>query len=345
MNNPSRPDLQPLRDAIQPRDALTAKACRLRLTDPPGLGRLRQLAAWVAGAQGQDPPHPLDDVRVVALAGEHGVAAADQAFTPGHTVAAVRELASGAGPINALARLQDVRVRVLDLAVDADPTELPAGARAFTVRRGSGPIDQRDALTPQELSAAFTAGTQIADQEIDSGADLLVPVCLGAGSDIVAAAVVAVLLGLSALDVVGVPPGTDDESWARKVAAVRDASYRGRRVRTDALEVLQCVGSADVVALTGLLVQAAVRRTPVLLDGPLVCAGALAARRLVEGSQDWWLAAHRSSNPAHQRALDVLGLEPLIDLNISLGGVLDGGVGALTALGVLRSAVAVAELA
>jgi nicotinate-nucleotide--dimethylbenzimidazole phosphoribosyltransferase len=154
----------------------------------------------------------------------------------------------------------------------------------------------------------------------------------------VAAALVAALLDLQALDVVGTGTGVDDAAWARKVGALRDALYRARPVRDDPLAVLRTVGSADTAAMTGFLVQAAVRRTPVLLDGVVSCACALVARRLVDSASHWWLAGHRSTEPAQHRALDVLGLEPLVDLGMRLGE----GTGALAALPVLRAAQAMA---
>jgi nicotinate-nucleotide--dimethylbenzimidazole phosphoribosyltransferase len=337
----SAPDLAALREAVGLRDLEAASEARLRLDSlvkPLGsLGRLEQLASWLAGVQGQCPPRPLDDVRVVVFAGDHGIASAGvSAYPPDVTAAMVRTFLAGQAGVNALARLHGARVRVLDLGVDADTSDLPAAVTQHKVRRGSGSIDVEDALTVDEVEQAFAAGTTVADEEVDSGADLLVAGDMGIGNSTVAAALVAVLLDLQPLDVVGTGTGIDDAAWGRKVAALRDALYRARTVRTDPLAVLRTVGSADTAAMTGFLVQAAVRRTPVLLDGVVSCACALVARRLVESSSHWWLAGHRSTEPAQHRVLDVLGLEPVVDLGMRLGE----GTGALVALPVLRSAQA-----
>jgi nicotinate-nucleotide--dimethylbenzimidazole phosphoribosyltransferase len=123
------------------------------------------------------------------------------------------------------------------------------------------------------------------------------------------------------------------------VAALRDALHRSRRSQRNGLDLLRTTGSADTAAMTGFLLQAAARKTPVLLDGVVSCACALVGRRLVEDSRHWWLAGHRSTEPAQQRALDVLGLEPLVDLGMRLGE----GTGALVALPLLRSAQALCE--
>jgi nicotinate-nucleotide--dimethylbenzimidazole phosphoribosyltransferase len=334
-------DLTALRESVRLRDSDAASDTRLRLdglVKPLGsLGRLEQLATWLSGVQGCSPPRPLDEVRVVVFAGDHGIASSGvSAYPPEVTAAMVRTFLAGAAGVNALATLHGATVRVLDLGVDADTSDLPAAVTAHKVRRGSGSIDVEDALTQDEVERAFVSGMRVADEEVDSGADLLIAGDMGIGNTTVAAALVAVLLELGPLDVVGTGTGIDDDAWARKVAALRDATYRGRTVREDPLAVLRTVGSADTAAMTGFLVQAAARRTPVLLDGVVSCACALVARRLVDTASHWWLAGHRSTEPSQHRVLDVLGLEPLVDLGMRLGE----GTGALTALPILRAAQA-----
>lgn len=334
-------DLGALRSAIGLRDVEAASDTRLRLdglVKPLGsLGRLEQLAVWLSGAQGASPPRPLDDVRVVVFAGDHGIAREGvSAYPPEVTAAMVRTFVRGGAGINAVARLHGATVRVLDVGVDADLSDLQPAVTAHKVRRGSGRIDVEDALTQDEVEAAFAAGVAVADEEVDAGADLLVAGDMGIGNTTVAAALVAVLLQLSPLDVVGSGTGVDDAGWARKVAALRDAAYRARGLEADPVGVLRTVGSADTAAMTGFLLQAAVRRTPVLLDGVVSCACALVARRVADGASSWWLAGHRSTEPAQHRVLDVLGLEPLVDLGLRLGE----GTGALVALPLLRAAQA-----
>jgi nicotinate-nucleotide--dimethylbenzimidazole phosphoribosyltransferase len=135
--------------------------------------------------------------------------------------------------------------------------------------------------------------------------------------------------------VVGRGSGIDDVTWMRKLTAIRDALRRTRPFAADPLTLLAVGGGADVAALTGFLVQAAVRRTPVLLDGVVCSAAALLAAAIAPNAMDWWLAGHLSPEPAHRIALDRLGLIPVLDLGVRLGG----GVGALTALPLLRAAV------
>jgi nicotinate-nucleotide--dimethylbenzimidazole phosphoribosyltransferase len=337
-------DLAALRTAVGRRDDDAVDRARERLdtlVKPLGaLGRLEDVGAWLAGAQGTCPPRPLDDVRLVVLAGDHGVAARGvSAYPPEVTAAMVRTFVSGEAGVSVLARLHGVHVRVLDLGVDSD--DLPAEVTRFKVRRSSGSIDREDALSDDEVRAAFAVGTRVADEEVDSGADLLVAGDMGIGNSTIAAALVGGSLGLGALEVVGTGTGIDDTAWSHKVAALRDALYRAgahrpKSVRLAPLDLLRTERSADTAAMTGFLVQAAVRRTPVLLDGLVSCACALLAHRVAEDAADWWLAGHRSTEPAQHRALEALGLEPLVDLGMRLGE----GSGALVALPLLRAAQA-----
>ena len=328
-------DVAALREAVGLRDIGAADEARTRLdalAKPRGsLGRLEPLAAWLAGAQGVCPPRPLDRVRVVVFAGDHGVAAHGVSAYPVEvTRAMVQAIDAGTAAISVLARLNGATVRVVDLGVDSDASS------GYKVRRGSGSIDREDALTDDEVDTAFAAGRSIADEEVDAGVDLLVTGDLGIGNTTVAAALVGAALGVGALEVVGTGTGVDDAGWGRKVGALRDALFRARGLEFDPIALLRTVGSADTVAMTGFLVQAAIRRTPVLLDGVVSCACALVGRRMSEDAAGWWLAGHRSPEPAQSLALDVLGLEPLVDLGMRLGE----GTGALTALPVLRAAQA-----
>jgi nicotinate-nucleotide--dimethylbenzimidazole phosphoribosyltransferase len=337
-------DLAAVADRVTERSAEAARAAAERqdqLTKPTGaLGRLEELSVWLSGAQGVCPPRPLTRVRVVVLAGDHGIArtARTSAYPPEVTAQMVGGFLAGTAAVNVLAAQTGATVRVLDLAVDADYPALgiavPDAVLAYKVRRGSGSIDREDALTREQAAAALSAGLRIADEEADAGADLLVPGDMGIGNTTPAAVLVGLLTNLDAASVVGRGTGIDDATWMRKTAAVRDAMRRGRPHRSDPVALLATVGGADLAAMTGLLLGAAARRTPVLLDGVVSCAAALLAQRIAFRARDWWLAGHRSTEPAAQAALERLGLEPLVDYGMRLGE----GTGALVALPVLAAA-------
>ncbi|MBX7431632.1 nicotinate-nucleotide--dimethylbenzimidazole phosphoribosyltransferase [Mycobacterium sp. Y57] len=323
--------------APDPDAEAAARTRQATLTKPAGaLGRLEDLSVWVAACQGTCPPRQFTRVRVVVFAGDHGVAAAGvSAYPPEVTAAMVANFEAGGAAVNVLAEVAGASVRVADIAVDSAEPLTPA-IGAHKIRRSSGDITVEDALTPAEVVEAIEAGRRIADEEVDAGADLLIAGDMGIGNTTPAATLVAALTDAEPVEVVGRGTGIDDAGWARKTAAIRDALYRTRRLSADPIALLRICGGADLAAMTGFCAQAAVRRTPVLLDGLVVTAAALAAERLAPGARLWWQAGHRSTEPAHTRALRYLELEPIVELRMRLGE----GSGAVVALPVLRAAVA-----
>ncbi|MFF3546660.1 nicotinate-nucleotide--dimethylbenzimidazole phosphoribosyltransferase [Streptomyces platensis] len=318
-----------------------AEERRARLAVPPGaLGRLDELGEWLAAAQQQVPVRPVGRPRVLLFAGDHGVAELGvSARSAGGTRDLVRAVLDGASPAAVLARNTGVQLRVVDLAVDCDPEELPEEVTRYRVRRGSGRIDVEDALTAEEAEAAFRAGMAIADEEADAGTDLVVLGDLSVGGTTVASTLIAALCGTDASVVTGRGgAGIDDLAWMRKCAAIRDALRRARPVLGDQLELLATVGGADLAAITGFLLQSAVRRTPVILDGVVSAACALVAQRVAFRAPDWWLAGQASGEPAQAKALDRIALNPLLDHGVTAGE----GTGALLALPLVQAAAALA---
>lgn len=317
--------------------AAAARARQNRLTKPPGsLGRLEELSVWAASCQGSCPPQALNRPRVVVFAADHGVTAAGvSAFPSAVTGQMMANFDSGGAAVNVLAEVAGATVRVADIAVDCDAPLSPA-IGAHKVRRGSGNIAIEDALSEAEVVAAITAGCRIADEEVDAGADLLIAGDMGIGNTTAATTLVAALTGTEPVAVVGRGTGIDDLGWMRKASAVRDALYRARGVTRDPVGLLRVSGGADLAAIAGFCAQAAVRRTPALLDGMVVTAAALVAEELAPGAKAWWQAGHRSPEPAHDLALSHLGLTPIVDLGMRLGE----GTGAVVALPIVRAAIA-----
>ncbi|MBI8989330.1 nicotinate-nucleotide--dimethylbenzimidazole phosphoribosyltransferase [Corynebacterium meridianum] len=328
----TEPDLFP---PVTPPDADMHRAGldhQLTLTKPVGsLGRLEEIGVWLSACQGCCPPNRISDPSVVVFAGDHGVAAhgvsaypAEVSLQMAHNIGEV----GGAG-VNVLARAAGARVQVADISLDHDATG------PDRVRRGCGAINIEDAMTQEEVLRAIEVGKRIADREVDSGANLLIAGDLGIGNTTPSAVLIGLATGTEPVVVVGRGSGIDDEGWKRKTAVVRDAMFRARDLKHDPVAVLRTVSSPDMTAMAAFLAQAAVRRTPVLLDGVVVTAAALWAERLAPGSAAWWMAGHRSVEPAHSIALAHLGKQPIVELGMRLGE----GSGAAAALPLVRVAV------
>ena len=304
------------------------------LATPAGaLGRLGELAVWVAATQGAVPPEPVDRVRAVIFAGDHGVADHGvSAYPKAVTPAMVRTFLAGRAGVSVLAAQHGVTVRVLDISVDDDLGD--EAVQAFKIRRGSGAIHVEDAMSAAETQSALDAGGTVAAEEIAAGAQLLVGGDMGIGNTTPAAALIAASLGMPAVEVTGRGTGIDEVGLARKVDVVQAALDRAGDRVDDAFDTLTALGSPDIAAATGFMVAAARAGVPVLLDGVISVASALMAERLAPGAAAWFAAGHRSTEPAQTLALDKLGLVPVLDLGLRLGE----GSGAVAAVPLVRSA-------
>jgi nicotinate-nucleotide--dimethylbenzimidazole phosphoribosyltransferase len=306
------------------------------LATPAGaLGRLGDLAVWVAATQGAVPPEPVDRVRAVIFAGDHGVADHGvSAYPKAVTPAMVRTFLSGRAGVSVLAAQHGVTVRVLDIGVDDDLDGVDSAVQAFKIRRGSGAIHVEDAMTTAETRAALDAGAAVAAEEIAAGAQLLISGDMGIGNTTPAAALIAASLGVPAAEVTGRGTGVDEAGLAHKIDIVQAALDRaGDRVDNPS-DTLTAIGSPDIAAAAGFMVAAAHAGVPVLLDGVISVASALMAERLAPGTAEWFAAGHRSTEPAQTLALDKLGLVPVLDLGMRLGE----GSGAVAAVPIVRSA-------
>ncbi len=325
---------------LRPPSARAYAAARDRLAalaKPTGaLGRLEDAAAWVAACQDQSPPRPLDRIRAVVLAGDHGVFHRGVSAYPREVTAAmVRAMVAGVAGANVLSAQHGVPLRVLDLGVDADLGDLPADVRAHHLSASSGAIDREDALTPELTRRALQLGRQLAAEEIAAGADLLILGDLGIGNTTPAAALIAATFGVGAAEVTGRGTGVDDAALARKTQTIAAALDRAGDRVADPTDRLTALGSSDLAAGVGFLIEAAQAGVPVLIDGIVSAAELAVAQDLIPGVVGWCAAGHRSTEPAQQLVLDKLGLSPLLDLGLRLGE----GTGALAAVPVLRSAV------
>ena len=306
------------------------------LATPAGaLGRLGELAVWVAATQGAVPPEPVDRVRAVIFAGDHGVADHGvSAYPKAVTPAMVRTFLAGRAGVSVLAAQHGVTMRVLDIGVDDDLADVDPAVQEFKIRRGSGAIHLEDAMTADETRQAVEAGAVVAVEEIAAGAQLLVSGDMGIGNTTPAAALIAASLAMPAVEVTGRGTGIDESALAQKIDIVQAALDRAGDRVDDAVDTLTALGSPDIAAAAGFMTAAAGAGVPVLLDGLISVASALMAERIAPGSHAWFAAGHRSTEPAQSLALEKLGLEPVLDLGMRLGE----GSGAVAAVPIVRSA-------
>ena len=283
--------------------------------------RLDAVAAWLAGWQCTAAPR-VERPHAAVFAADHGVVADGVSAYPADVTAAMADaITSGVATITVLARQAGSTLEFVDVGVG----------------RPTGNIRVADAMSPDEFDQAVSAGAAAIEA---ADADLLAVGEIGIGNTTAAAAVAAAVLGGSAADWVGPGTGVVGAALARKCDVVQAALDRVGPVAP--LEALRRLGGRELAAMAGAVAEARRRRLPVVLDGFIATAAVAPLAVARPGSLDHCIAGHCSAEPGHQRALEALGLDPLMRLDLRLGE----GSGALVAVPIIRmAAAAVVEVA
>ncbi|ANC90675.1 nicotinate-nucleotide--dimethylbenzimidazole phosphoribosyltransferase [Azospirillum humicireducens] len=299
-------------------EAGTAALQRERqLTKPAGsLGRLEEIAQWMATWQGEHPAE-VRRPRVAVFAGNHGVAARGvSAFPAEVTVQMVANFQNGGAAVNQLCEVADADLRVYELDLE-NPTA------DFT---------QGPAMGEEECCRTMAYGMMA----VEMGVQLLALGEMGIANSTSAAAMCLALFGGEAADWTGRGTGIDDAGLARKIAAVEAGVAANPQAKDDPFEALRCLGGYEFAAIAGAILAARVARVPVLLDGFACTAAAAVLYKADRRALDHCMVAHRSVEPGHTRLMQAIGKEPLLDLGMRLGE----GSGAALAINIVKSAVA-----
>jgi nicotinate-nucleotide--dimethylbenzimidazole phosphoribosyltransferase len=323
--------------AIEPLDEVAMAQARARqdqLTKPQGsLGRLEELAVWAAGVTGQPTP-ALRRKIIVTAAADHGIARQGVSAYPSDVTAQmVRNFLAGGAAVSALARCVGARVLVVDAGVAVDL----APARGLLSRRagaGTSDFSLGPAMGQEQALFCLASGVRVATARARRGSGAMATGDMGIGNTTAGAAVIATLTGVPPSAVVGRGTGIDDATWRRKVRLIERALEVNAPDPADAVDVLAKVGGFELGLLAGVILGAASRRWPVVLDGLASGASALLACRLAPQVRDYLMASHLSTEPGHRAALEDLGLTPLLDLKMRLGE----GTGAALGLFLLEAA-------
>lgn len=306
------------------------------LTKPRGaLGQLEHLAMRLAAMQATEQPR-ADRVAITVFAGDHGVAAEGiSAFPQSVTAEMVKNFARGGAAICVAARALEARLEVVTLGTVVDPGALE-GVHRYDLGPGTANFVQAPAMDEHQCARALAAGRHAAERAQLAGADLFIGGEMGIGNTTAAAALACALLDAAAAELAGPGTGLDAEGLAHKIAVLERALTRHRRHLDRPREALRRLGGFEIAALAGSYIACAQMGLPVLVDGFISSAAALAAERLRPGVTDWLILTHASAEPGHRRVVEALGSRPLLDLGMRLGE----GSGAAVAVPILRMACA-----
>jgi nicotinate-nucleotide--dimethylbenzimidazole phosphoribosyltransferase len=310
-------------------------------TKPPGsLGRLEDLVCTIAAVRGEIPRR-VPRAAIVVVAADHGVAVEGVSAYPQEVTAQMlANFDAGGAAVSVLAREVGARLVVVDAGVVDPPATLDVRCDVVDGIRGTDDIASGPAMRPSTLMGLLARGVDLADELADDGIEIVAIGDMGIANTTSASAVCSALLPAEPSRVCGRGAGLDDGGVRHKAEVVRRSlsvnGLTGGRANPDALTVLTAVGGLEIAYLGGLILGAASRRLPVMLDGFVTSASALAAARLAPAAIGSMIAATRSPEPGHALVLEELGLDPLLDLGLRLGE----GSGAALALSLVTASVA-----
>lgn len=306
------------------------------LLKPVGsLGRLESLAVQLAGMPGLKGAPEVGEKAIVVLCADHGVWHEGVAVSP-RVVTAIQaaNMTRATTGVCVLAAQAGAKVHVLDVGIDADPI---AGLINMKVARGSGNIAAGPAMSAEQAQELLLETVHFTRELASKGVKLFGVGELGMANTTPAAAIVSVLTGEAPELVVGIGANLPENLLGHKAQVVRKAIAVNQPDATDGLDVLAKVGGYDLLGMTGVILGAASCGLPVVLDGFLSYASALAACRIAPQVKPYLIPSHLSAEKGARIALDHLGLAPYLNMGMRLGE----GSGAALAMHLVDAACAI----
>lgn len=329
-------ELEKLIGTIQPVDNewLDQAWERLRSQIRPrgSLGQLEVVAARLAGI-GRTLTPVVEKKLIFTMAGDHGVAAEGVSAYPQEVTAQmVYSFTQGWASINVLAGHVGADVRVVDCGVASEiPADWPIVHRKIglgTANIAKGPAMSRE----QAVEGLLLGADLVRNAQRDEGFELFGTGDMGIANTTPSTAIVAAFSGKSVAELTGRGTGIDDAALANKIRVIETALTVNQADADDALDVLTKLGGFEIAALGGAVLGAAAARVPIVCDGFIATAGALVACRLVPAARDYLFVSHRSQEIGHTTMIDMLGMKPLLDLEMRLGE----GTGAALAMNLVE---------
>lgn len=324
-------DINPVDEEIQ---AVVQKRLD-NLTKPPGsLGVLEDLIKKIASIRGEEPRRLLKK-RHILLAGDHGVVQEGVSAYPQEvTSQMVLNFIRGGAAINVLARHAGVDLVLVDIGVASSLPDAP-GLLKKKIAYGTENFTRGPAMTREQAVRSLEIGIEVAAEEIAKGAEILGIGEMGIGNTTPSTAILAVFSRLPIEEIVGRGTGIDDHRLELKIKAIQKGIRVNSPAPEDPIDVLAKVGGFEIGGMAGVILGAAARRVPVVIDGFISSAAALLAVRLCPKVKDYLIASHLSEEPGHRVMLDMMGLTPMLTMRMRLGE----GTGALLALTIIDAAL------
>jgi nicotinate-nucleotide--dimethylbenzimidazole phosphoribosyltransferase len=310
-------------DPIKPLNESAMQFARERqnqLTKPAGsLGRLEELSIQLAGITGKNIPQIKNKV-IIVMAGDHGVVAEGVSAYPQEvTPQMVLNFLHGSAAINVLANHIGAKVVVVDMGVANEIKTDDKNLLRRKIGLGTQNLAQGQAMKREQAEESIQNGIEIALDEISKGADIIGTGDMGIGNTTPSAAIACALMNVPAEKIAGRGTGVDDDGLKRKISAITRGLNINQPNIKDGVDVLAKVGGFEIGGLAGVMIGAASKNIPMMVDGFISTAAAMIAVTIAPQCKDYLIFAHRSKENGHNLMLDWLNVKPLLDLDMRLG--------------------------
>jgi nicotinate-nucleotide--dimethylbenzimidazole phosphoribosyltransferase len=305
------------------------------LTKPQGsLGRLEEIAKLIVGVTKKENPELTNKV-IFTIAGDHGVTEEKiSAYPKEVTVQMVYNFLRGGAGINVLARYIGAKVVVVDMGVACD-IKPHTNLVVKKINYGTKNMAKGPAMTREEAIKSIEGGIEIFEEEFKKGIEITGTGDMGIGNTTPSSAITAILTGNPVEKVTGKGTGISEGALKNKIRVIKRAVKLNKPNPKDPIDVLSKVGGFEIGGLSGIIIAAASKRVPVVIDGFISGAAALIAYHLQPRVKDYMIAAHCSAEKGHRAILNYLGLTPLLDLDLRLGE----GTGAALGMNIIEASI------
>lgn len=289
-------------------------------TKPPGsLGRIESLAMQMALVQGTLTPK-ADPGHLMIFAGDHGIVEEGvSAFPAKVTLQMVENFLDGGAAINCFCQQFGIDLKVVDMGVNGDLANHPLLIN-HKVGYGTANFSIQEAMSHEETIRAIECGINtFLDEQAQQSCKVVGMGEMGIGNTSSASAIISAATSLPVDQVVGRGTGVDNKGIERKREVIQRALDLHRPSPNDGIALLRMLGGFELAGMCGAVLAAASENCCVVLDGLISTAAGLTAYLICPEIKDYLVAGHKSVEVGQQAALNLMGLEPVIDLDMRLG--------------------------
>lgn len=304
-------------------------------TKPVGsLGRLEEIAVRLSLIQNNLNPK-IDKKIIFVYAADHGITEESvSAFPKEVTAQMVLNFINRGAAINVLSEHNGIDLKVIDIGVDYDFNDVK-GLISKKVAKGTKNFAKQQAMTEDEAIKALQTGIDIFEESYkENKFDIIGVGDMGIGNTTSSSAIISAVTGLPAEETTGRGTGIDDKSLKRKIEIIDNSiKFHNLSTKSSGIEILQKVGGLEIGGIAGTILASAYHKIPIVIDGIISTAAALIAYKLNGNVKDYMFASHKSVEKGHIKALNLLGLEPILDLQMRLGE----GTGSALAINIIEA--------